>query len=165
MIKKFIFILLPMMLILASCNGDNDGELASPPITKDEEPTEIADGDEIAEENNIDYIYTLAKQGMIMNVSAAAGQATYEEVTEILGTPERIDETVAGDYAVYPEITIGFKDSIAYDFRSYEEDLQHIYYMDILERLGEPDDIKYYQDEQFDQIILIYDVHENYQLK
>lgn len=115
----------------------------------------------------IDKIYALSNKGMIIGAPFVAGQSGYNEVTKTYGEPEKMDQTSVGVFALYlkNQVTIGFQNSIAFDLRSYDDDLQEIHYKEILDELGDPHVVKYYQDTEYDQIILMYQVNSNYQLK
>lgn len=167
MFKKWILFLLLFIIVLSLVyllchwyqkqNEQSDEEVINHPTIpeKDEELQEIND------------ILENAEYGKIKNTEIIVGVTEYEEVTDILGEPDRIEGTEAGIFALYPnqDITIGYQRGIAYDLRSYDKEIQRIHYQRILEELGEPDDIKYYQDHEFNQIILIYNVNDDYQLK
>src|SRR5690606_28860550 len=105
--------------------------------------------------NVVDEIFKLAKKGEISDATITAGKSEYKEVIRLYGEPETIDETSVGRFAVFPnhQMTIGFQHSIAFDLRSFGNELQEVYYKDILDELGEPDEIKYYQDTENNQII------------
>lgn len=158
----FIFVSIAMIgLVYYLFFEKKDSEQTSQLPANQEEPSST---DEVP---IIDKIYSLSKKGMILEVPFTAGETGYEEVTKIFGTPENMDETSVGDYAVYPEkrVTIGYKKSIAFDLRSYAKELEKIHYKEVLDQLGEPTDIKYYQDAKYDQIILTYRISDEYQLK
>lgn len=164
MFKKIIFIFVSIAMIglvyylfFEKKNSEQTSQLPA----NQEEPSST---DEVP---IIDKIHSLSKKGMILEVPFTAGETGYEEVAKIFGTPENLDETSVGDYAVYPEkrVTIGYKKSIAFDLRSYAKELEKIHYKEVLDQLGEPTDIKYYQDAKYDQIILTYQISDEYQLK
>lgn len=166
--KKLLFLILSLLIGLTLFSlffAKKDSEQTNEP------PSNIVDQ---ADENKntgkihiVDKVYTLAQKGMILNLTVIAGKSRYEEVTKSYGEPETIDETAVGNYANYPnhQVTIGYQDSIAFDLRSFVDELQDIHYLDILDGLGEPNEIKYYQDTENNQIILIYQVDSDYQLK
>lgn len=124
-------------------------------------------GSEKVEDTFLEEIQTWAQKGMIMDAPIIAGDSPYKEVADILGEYESLDETSIGPFAVYPEhqVTIGYRNSVAVDLRSYDKKLQDIHYQEIIDQFGEADEKKYYQDSEFNQIILIYQVNRNYQLK
>ncbi|MGG0717465.1 beta-N-acetylhexosaminidase [Robertmurraya massiliosenegalensis] len=124
-------------------------------------------GSEKVEDTFLQEIQIWSQKGMIMDAPIIAGDSQYNEVAEILGEYENLDETSIGPFAVYPnhQMTIGYRNSVAIDLRSYDKKLQDIHYQEIVDRFGEPDEKKYYQDSEFDQIILIYQVNRDYQLK
>lgn len=163
-LKKFTLIFLSIVLIgfvYYLFFEKKDLEQISQLPVKQEEPSSKE------EVPMVDKIFLLSKKGMILDVPFTAGETGYEEVTKIFGTPDNMDETSVGDYAIYPEkrVTIGYKNSVAFDLRSYDKELQEIHYQEVLDKLGEPDDVKYYQDAKYDQIILSYQISDEYQLK
>ena len=170
--KSFLFIgiatILFMLVFLFFMKGTNDD---SPSVKENDEHSPEQSGQSNGIDNNpirnIHEIYLLAEQGKIKELSIIAGETEYEEVKQIYGKPERVDETPAGDYAIYknPKVAIGFKDNTTIDLRSYEDYLQDITYSHIVNFLGKPDDITYYKDEDHNHIILYYVINKNYQLK
>ena len=61
--------------------------------------------------------------------------------------------------------TIGYHSGIVFDIRSNLASIQQIHLADIEMIKGEADAIRYYQDDQVNQIILVYEVGPDYQLK
>lgn len=172
MLKKILFLFLSILiglilfyLFLDERDSEQTNQL--PPENVDPSISDENEDKDTEKVHVVDKVYTLSQKGKLLNVTLIAGKSGYEEVTKMYGEPETIDETSVGDYASYPnhQVTIGYQDSIAFDLRSYVNELQEIYYLDILDELGEPNDIKYYQNTENDQIILIYEVNTNYQLK
>lgn len=138
-------------------NGEPDD--VKPPKTDEEEDVDAI--------SLINQIFLQSEKGMLLYLPFIAGETTTEEVTQEFGQPKEIDHTEVGEFALYSDydVTIGYKNSIAFDLRSYDSELQKISFTDILQYLGEADEIKYYQDSENNQIILIYQVSERYQLK
>lgn len=130
-------------------------------------PPKTDEKDDIDAVSLINEILQQSEKGKLHNLPFIAGETTTEEVIQKIGKPKQIDHTEVGEFALYPDhhVTIGYKESVAFDFRSYDGDLEKIRYLDILEYLGEADEIKYYQDSENNQIILIYHTSERYQLK
>src|SRR5690606_12767988 len=62
-------------------------------------------------------------------------------------------------------LSFGYKGETIFDVRSLDEELSNISYKEILHFSGQPDEERYYKDEQLDQIILVYQLNKNYQLK
>lgn len=173
MVKKAILPLLAFILLLAGFWffwGDRDIEETKQPSPTQEDPSasDEMESDDSDKGNIIDQVYTLSQKGMILeDETIRAGISSYEDIEKIFGSPESMDETSIGDFAVYPDqhVTIGYQDSIAFDLRSFNTDLHQIHYQELLDQLGEADDIKYYKDDENDQIILIYDLDNDFQLK
>ncbi|MCC3357898.1 beta-N-acetylhexosaminidase [Bacillus sp. REN16] len=112
-------------------------------------------------------VYSLAEKGKVPQTSFIAGQTKLEEIQELWGEPQTIDNTSIGDFMVYPDhdVTIGIKDQLAFDIRSNASSLTGIHLDDIKNTLGEPDEVRYYQDKNVNQTILIYQVNSTFQLK
>lgn len=168
MYKKILFIILSILIGLTLFSlffVGRDSEQTNQPPPKIVDPSD--EDKDIGKIHIVDKVYTLAQKGKILKLTVIAGKSRFEEITKIYGEPETIDETAVGNYANYPnhQVTVGYKDSIIFDLRSYVAELQDIHYLDILDKLGEPNEIKYYQDTENDQIILIYQVNSDYQLK
>ncbi|ASK62776.1 hypothetical protein CFK37_11785 [Virgibacillus phasianinus] len=118
-------------------------------------------------EEIIDHIFTLAKRGRIPQTSIIAGKTTIDEIHKRWGEPDDSTQIPRGRYDTYSEhhITVGYLDGLIFDVRSSALNLQDIHLSKLKEVRGEPDDTRYYKDETHDQIILVYKVSENYQLK
>lgn len=167
MFKKWMFFLLLLIIVLSLVylfwhlhqkqKEQRNEEVINQP-TLPEEDKELEEIKEILDN---------AENGKIKNTAIIAGVTEFEEVTDLLGEPDRIEGTEVGIFALYldQDITIGYQRGIAYDLRSYDKEIQTIHYERILEELGKPDDIKYYQDQEFNQMILIYNVNDDYQLR
>ncbi|MFS0820240.1 beta-N-acetylhexosaminidase [Bacillus sp. 1P02SD] len=128
----------------------------------EEKPEESLDTIERVKE-----VFSLAKTGKVPQTSFIAGQTKYDEIQDQWGKPQTMDATTIGDFAVYPDhdVTIGIKNQLAFDIRSYDPGLRDIHFEDIKNAMDEPDEIKYFQDEKVNQIILIYQVSPTFQLK
>jgi beta-N-acetylhexosaminidase len=146
---------------------ERDSDHMNQPPTSSEDPLESDENEDIDGVPAIEKIFSLAKKGMIIGAPFVAGLTEYDEVTKQYGEPQQMDKTAVGDFAAYPThgVTVGFHDSIAFDLRSSDNGLQDIHYQEILDELGDPHETKYYQDAEYDQIILIYQVNSKFQLK
>ncbi|MUK89255.1 beta-N-acetylhexosaminidase [Ornithinibacillus sp. L9] len=115
----------------------------------------------------IESIFQKAKEGRIKDVPIIAGETKIDQLVSLWGKSNHSAETNNRTYSEYSEhhITIGYSDSIIYDIRSYHEELSQIHMKDILTIKGEPDEERYYKDEQYDQVILVYRIGESYDLK
>lgn len=162
MFKKIKYLLILALLILFAVWIFDGDKKDSSNLEEPKEPNTTIKASQL-----IEKIYSHAKNGMLENLEVKVGKSQYDEVTKRLGNPLRIDRTVVGPFIIYnePEITIGFQRGRAHDLRSYEESLKQIHYEDILNQLGDPDDINYYKDKEHNQIILIYQANENIELK
>lgn len=110
-------------------------------------------------------IARLAQEGRAPNIPFAAGEADQQTVHAQWGKPLQVTESANGQYEEYQDVTIGYQGSQAFDIRSFKENLKKIHLADIKNKLGEPDEVRYYQDPTTNQIILVYQVSDKYQLK
>lgn len=110
-------------------------------------------------------IARLAQEGRVPEVPFAAGEADQQTVHAQWGKPLQVTESANGQYEEYQDVTIGYQGSKAFDIRSFKEDMKKIHLTDIKNKLGEPDEVRYYQDPTTKQIIFVYQVNDKYQLK
>jgi len=115
----------------------------------------------------IQEIVNLAGEGKVPDVPFTAGESDSRTVHQQWGDPQQVMETANAQYEDFlqQEITIGFQRTKAFDIRSFKANIRNIHLADIKNKLGEPDEVRYYQDTKTDQIILVYQVNANYQLK
>ncbi|MDW0111105.1 beta-N-acetylhexosaminidase [Sporosarcina aquimarina] len=132
---------------------------AEPDITK-EEP-------KISAEEQIQELVRQAKQGTTPNFNGIAGKTTAEGVEQEWTASGASSETETGTYTEYPErdATIGTRGGLVFDIRYAGKDLENIHYKDLQPTLGDPDEVKTFQDDTHDQLIWIYQVNPEYQLK
>lgn len=118
-------------------------------------------------EQKIEAIVAQAKRGATPNFNGIAGQTTTQEVEQEWNASGTPTETEAGSYTTYPEqgVTIGVRDGIVFDVRYAGGNLKGIHYNDLKTTLGNPDKTKTYKDVTHDQIIWVYQVSSDYQLK
>jgi beta-N-acetylhexosaminidase len=154
-LKLFISIIL--LLTLALVVGVNIFKEKTP---VKEEPLDLGN-DQISKlEDLVKQTFSLAKEGKVPNISFVSGKTEWKEVNEEWGKSNHISETDIGRYEEYENrhVTIGYVNEIANDIRAYNSELQSISLKEIKKIGGEPDDIRYYKDSTFDQIILVYHV-------
>lgn len=113
----------------------------------------------------IQTIAQLAREGKVPEVPFAAGDTEQQAVREQWGEPQQVTESANGQYEDYEDVTIGYRGSQAFDIRSSKENIKSIHLAAIKNKLGEPDEVRYYQDPSTNQIILVYQVNASYQLK
>ncbi|GGA77612.1 hypothetical protein GCM10008025_21430 [Ornithinibacillus halotolerans] len=108
-----------------------------------------------------------AKKGTVPNVSVIVGETKYDDVITEFGEPNNSTAFGDGIYIDYESenLSFGYKGETIFDVRSLDEELSNISYKEILHFSGQPDEERYYKDEQLDQIILVYQLNKNYQLK
>ncbi len=134
--------------------------------TSQEEPIASAEN-ESSPDVLVKKVISLSQEGKVPNISIIAGHTELDEVTEKWGNP---DDSIQTDTGVYDDFTkhsttVGVKDNVIFDVRSFDPALQNIRLNDIKKYSGDPDETKYYQDDSHDQVILIYEVNSRYQLK
>ncbi|MFY3792604.1 beta-N-acetylhexosaminidase [Ureibacillus sp. MALMAid1270] len=166
--KKLLF-LLPILGVIVACfytysqfNLPNDKKEENQQSEGNNEDV----GSTITPEDLISEILSLASEGKITEVPYRVGITELNLVNQDFGEPKSNDETTLRTYATYSNgITIGYQKSLIFDLRSYDENLQQIHLSDIKQVQGEPDETRYYKDDNVDQIILIYKLNSKYQLK
>jgi len=138
----------------------------SPPV-QEHSDTATEGGDTGNLDVVIQEIVSLAGEGKVPDVPFTAGESDSRTVHQQWGDPQQVMETTNAQYEDFlqREITIGFQRTKAFDIRSFKASIRTIHLADIKNKLGEPDEVRYYQDTKTDQIILVYQVNANYQLK
>nr|WP_245353104.1 beta-N-acetylhexosaminidase [Clostridium punense] len=117
--------------------------------------------DEISKiEELVKNTFSLAKEGKVPNISFVSGKTQWKEVNEEWGKSNHISETAEGRYEEYENhhVTLGYTGDIVNDIRNYNSELQAISLKEIKKIGGEPDDLRYYKDSTYDQIILVYNI-------
>lgn len=168
--KKIIYLLLSLTLILITLNyffiekNRDQNQPAEHSSQEDPAPTEE---DETSPGASIKEVVFAAKEGKVPNIPITAGLTQIDDITDKWGKPDNSVQAEAGIYEDFSKhsTTVGFKDNIIFDVRSFDPALQQIRLNDIKEVSGTPDGTKYYQDASHDQVIFIYDVNSLYQLK
>ncbi|MBO0995881.1 beta-N-acetylhexosaminidase [Bacillus sp. SD088] len=119
------------------------------------------------QEELIASIFREAKLGRVPEVPLVAGESSLQEVYKLWGDADKTDTLAEGVYQHYDdqEMTIGSRTDRVVDIRSYASELGGIHLETIEKLKGKPDDIRYYQDEHVDQMILVYNVTKSEQLK
>lgn len=164
-LKLFIFTVL--LLILALVIGirvlkEKSSVKEEPNITDHNSGNPLdVDKDEISKlEELVKKTFSLAKEGKVPNISFVSGKTQWKEVNEQWGKSNHISETAEGRYEEYKnrQVTLGYTHDIVNDIRNYNPELQAISLKEIKKIGGEPDDLRYYKDSTYDQIILVYHV-------
>lgn len=117
--------------------------------------------DEISKiEELVKKTFSSAKEGKAPNISFVSGKTQWKEVKEEWGKSNHISETVEGRYEEYENhhVTLGYTGDIVNDIRNYNSELQAISLKEIKKIGGEPDEMRYYKDSTYDQIILVYHI-------
>ncbi|TQR21849.1 beta-N-acetylhexosaminidase [Psychrobacillus vulpis] len=124
-----------------------------------EKPSEV--------ESLVMLIFELAKKGQTLDVPFIVGETNIQEVHELWGTPDKSSELTMATYEDYvsKSTAIGYRTNSVFDIRSNGVSVQQIYLNDIKTIKGKADEIRSYQDDEVNQIILVYNVTSTYQLK
>ncbi|MGM0829322.1 MAG: beta-N-acetylhexosaminidase [Bacillota bacterium] len=168
--KKIIYLLLSLTLISITLNyffiEKNRDENQPAEHSSQEDPTP-AEEDDSSPGTSIKEVVSAAEEGKVPNIPITAGLTKMDDITDKWGKPDHSVQAEAGIYEDFSKhfTTVGFKDNIIFDVRSFDPALQQIRLNDIKEVSGNPDATKYYQDASHDQVIFIYDVNSLYQLK
>ncbi|MBP0724924.1 beta-N-acetylhexosaminidase [Bacillus sp. RG28] len=111
--------------------------------------------------------FSLSKEGKVVNSPFISGKTEEMDITNRWGKPNQMAKTSSGMYEEYPQhrVVVGFLGEIANDIRSYDSELQTIPLNEIKKAGGEPDEVRYYQDQSHSQIILVYHVNSTTDLK
>lgn len=151
----------------STVDENNLQDNVKPPIkdTSSDEQDVPLDQENIAGE--INKIYALAKKGEMDEASFIVGKTTRQEVVEAIGEPSSKSIVAPSSYEEYQpyQITIGYQNNVITDIRSADDNVQEIHYKDIIDTIGEANQISYYKDENYDQIILNYDISSTYRLR
>jgi len=118
-------------------------------------------------EPTVENLFQLAEDGKIPGHEIVVGKTNVDEVYDIWGKSDD-ESTVKGiTYMEYSQetLTIGVKNDVVLDLRSSQEAIQKIDLEAIKDYKGEPDAERYFQDEDVDQIILVYELPNDYVLK
>ncbi|MGM0852869.1 MAG: beta-N-acetylhexosaminidase [Bacillota bacterium] len=161
--KKIIYLLLSLTFILITLNYffiEKNRDQNQPAEHSSEE-------NESSSAASIKEVVSAAKEGKVPNIPITAGLTQMDDITDKWGKPDNSVQAEAGIYEDFSKhsTTVGFKDNVIFDVRSFDPALQQIRLNDIKEVSGNPDATKHYQDASHDQVIFIYDVNSLYQLK
>ncbi|WP_188384662.1 beta-N-acetylhexosaminidase [Ornithinibacillus halotolerans] len=168
-LKKLIIILIILLLVVGAVYGGfllKSKDKLSNREVKDINRT-IPEKDFIMNKLLLREVIEHAKKGTVPNVSVIVGETKYDDVITEFGEPNNSTAFGDGIYIDYESenLSFGYKGETIFDVRSLDEELSNISYKEILHFSGQPDEERYYKDEQLDQIILVYQLNKNYQLK
>jgi beta-N-acetylhexosaminidase len=143
----------------------NSGLVQSP--VDEEKPSGPGQRNESSQKELINKIFNLSKEGKMIHTPFIAGATEIKAVHEHLGEPESSTRTSSGIYETFTNhfVTFGHQNHLVFDVRSYHSELEKIHLNEIKQVIGAPDEVRYYKDEEYDQIILVYQVNSTYQLK
>jgi beta-N-acetylhexosaminidase len=167
--KKIIYLLLSLTLILITLNYffiEKNRDQNQPSEHSYQEDQDHAE-DDSSPMASVKEVVSAAEEGKVPNIPFTAGLTKMDDITDKWGKPDNSVQAEAGIYEDFSKYstTVGFKDNVIFDVRSFDPALQQIRLNDIKEVSGNPDATKYYKDASHDQVIFIYDVNSLYQLK
>ncbi|MFB5087510.1 beta-N-acetylhexosaminidase [Psychrobacillus sp. PGGUH221] len=118
-------------------------------------------------ENLVSLVFDAAEKGQAWDIPFFVGETDIQEVHELWGTPEKMNELSSKIYEDYfsKDATIGHLTNLVFDIRSSSPEIQQIELEDIKKLKGQADEVRSYQDAKTNQIILVYNVTSTYQLK
>lgn len=118
-------------------------------------------------ENLVSLVFDEAEKGQAWDIPFFVGETDIQEVHELWGTPEKMNELSSKIYEDYfsKDATIGHLTNLVFDIRSSSPEIQQIELEDIKKLKGQADEVRSYQDAKTNQIILVYNVTSTYQLK
>ncbi|MFD1363445.1 beta-N-acetylhexosaminidase [Lentibacillus salinarum] len=160
-----VIIALGAVFIFISSSGDDTNVKQS-----DQQPKKTLPDNENKEtlklEPSLDSIFDLAKQGKVMDNNIVVGETTADDVQEAWGEPDEKADTDVGLFLNYTshDIDVGTTDNIVSDMRSSQDQFTS-FDLDTIKSYEKPDDTHYYQDDGHNQIILVYELSNDYVLK
>jgi len=167
--RGVLLILVLMLMGLAFFIGMKMRPVTQPTRNPETTPVQEDASEQEGGSENIEVliqdIAQFAREGKVPDVPFAAGDTNQQVVREQWGEPQQVTEIANGQYEDYEDVTIGYRGSQAFDIRSSKETIKSIHLADIKNKLGEADEVRYYQDPSTNQIILVYQVNASYQLK
>ncbi|MCP3739159.1 beta-N-acetylhexosaminidase [Rossellomorea sp. BNER] len=176
MIKKFGFLLILILVVLSVVlffRDNNNGkphnkdyvDHIEPP--REEKPSQSDQNNNLSSESLVSRVFLNSKEGRVPGTSFVAGQTEIQEINHEWGNAEKTTTSEKGNYAHYPkyDVTVGYHEQLIFDVRSFHSELQNIHLKDIKKVKGDPDEVRYYKGKTHNQIILVYHVNEEYELK
>jgi beta-N-acetylhexosaminidase len=176
LLKKFLFLIFILLIILlvGLFIDDKYKDKLDPP--SEHSKSEINEGKTIKPDpteqeqsnNPIKEIINHAKEGKVIDTTFVAGQTKFEELTKYWGESEDSTTISQGTYESYlttHHVTVGQRNNLIFDLRSYHPSLQNIHLNDVKNLMGNPDEVRSFVDETMNQVILVYQLNTSYQLK
>ncbi|WP_130860613.1 beta-N-acetylhexosaminidase [Gracilibacillus phocaeensis] len=114
----------------------------------------------------LEEVFRQAEQGKVADYPFVVGVSTGEEVEAAWGAPDHTSDTDVGRFLEYSEqqADVGMTEDTVTDIRAAGETLSAID-LEMIQSYQQPDDTRYYQDEDHDQVILVYELDNGYVLK
>ncbi|WP_010532238.1 beta-N-acetylhexosaminidase [Lentibacillus jeotgali] len=171
MIKRITIIILIAIIALGAAFffirslGDNTNDKQADQQPKN--PSSSHENEEAQEpEAALDNIFNLAKQGKIPQSNIVVGKTTTDGVQKTWGKPDKTTDTDVGRFLNYPshDIDVGITDGIVSDMRSSQDQFTSFDF-ETIKSYKKFDDTHYYQDDDHNQIILVYELSNDYVLK
>lgn len=136
-------------------------------VSNQEKEYENTNGKRNSEEL-LDEIILNAAKGKVVKEDIIAGKTMLKEIIDQFGSPDQQNTIEEGTYSTFNKesFTVRTDDQgRIVEVRSYKFELKEIHYDKIIGKLGEPNTTRYFKNNEVDQIILVYDLNQRYQLK
>ncbi|MEH7416445.1 beta-N-acetylhexosaminidase [Neobacillus drentensis] len=175
-LKPLIFLTFPLVIFLVAgiyfFGGDRDEKQPAKAVPVTTPPTKNTPSDSNGNQpSSLDALvrdtFSLSKEGKVVNSPFISGKTQKIDVTDQWGKPNQSTKTSNSRYEEYTEhhVVLGYLGDIVNDIRSYDAELQTIPLNEIKKAGGKPNQIRYYQDQFNNQIILVYHVNSTTYLK
>ena len=145
--------------LLGTSNTEENHSTVNEQSISDHENNEVT--------TTVNEIIQQSEQGKIPYSPIEVGSTKMSKLKEKWGNPEQVTQTSEGQYGSYPgeKIALGFQEDTIFDVRYLGSSLKKIHMKDIKRIQGEPDQVNYYKDKEHNQMILVYQMNDTYQLK
>lgn len=115
----------------------------------------------------LENIFDSAKEGKMPNNDLVVGETSADDVYDSWGDTDDKTDVEGITYLDYPDqsTTIGIKNDVVVDARSFQKDIKQIDLQTIKDFKGDPDDERHFKDDDDNQTILVYEMPNDYELK
>lgn len=173
LILSILSLLIILLVVIYAFDKDSGGKQSTKetpnqaPQTSTDVPTESVEDKNHELHAYSREIFSLAKEGKVVNIPFISGKTKANEVHNKWGESNQTTETAGVRYEEYENgnVVIGYLGEIVSDIRLSDPKLQKIRQDEIKMTGGEPDEIRFYKDDTHDQIILVYQVSPLTELK
>lgn len=115
----------------------------------------------------LENVFHLAEEGKIPDEEIVVGETKLDDVYDQWGKTDKKTDVEGVTYLEYPNqsTTVGVENDIVVDARSFQEDIKKIDLNTIEDYKDDPDDERYFKDDDENQIIFVYELPNDFQLK